>query len=126
MVIAAVDPNKQDLKILVRFLRMVYPGCEVVMFSDPEIAAAYIQDNPIDVLFTEAAMLGMTGLALQAKSEAVQPGVLTVFVTATDAYMGGALKSRAQGYIIKPVTRENLREALEETKFGTNMPQLVN
>ena len=126
MVIAAVDPNKQDLKILVKYLRMVYPEGEVVMFSDPEIAAAYIRDNPIDVLFTEAAMLGMTGLTLQVKSEAVQPGVLTVFVTATEAYMGEALKSRAQGYIIKPVTRERLREVLEETKFGVNALKLVN
>lgn len=117
MVIAAVDPNKKDLAKLVRFLRMVYQGCEVVMFSDPEIACAYIQDNPIDVLFTEVAMLGMTGLALQEKCKAVQPGIYTVFVTATDAYIGEALKSRAQGYIIKPATRESLWEALYETKF---------
>lgn len=117
MVIAAVDPNKKDLKLLVRYLRMVYPGCEVVMFPDPEAAAHYIQDNPIDVLFTEAAMLGMTGFGLQRAAEAVQPGVLTVFVTATDAYMGEAIKSRAQGYIIKPVTRDAIRESLMETKF---------
>ena len=64
MVIAAVDPNKKDLAKLVRFLRMVFPGCEVVMFSDPAFAEQYIKDNPIDVLFTEIPMLGLTGLRL--------------------------------------------------------------
>lgn len=117
MVIAAVDPNKKDLKILVRFLRMVFPGCEVVMFSDPELAAEYINENPIDVLFTEVPMLGMSGFGLQTTSELVQPGVLTVFVTATDAYAGEAIKTRAQGYITKPITRDAIRESLYETKF---------
>ena len=73
MVIAAVDPNKKDLAKLVRYLRMVFHGCEVVMFSDPAFAEQYIKDNPIDVLFTEIPMLGLTGLRLQVKCEAVQP-----------------------------------------------------
>ena len=117
MVIAAVDPNKKDLAKLVRYLRMVFHGCEVVMFSDPAFAEQYIKDNPIDVLFTEIPMLGLTGLRLQVKCEAVQPGVLTVFTTATDTYVGEALKSRAHGYIIKPVTREAIRESLNDTKY---------
>lgn len=122
MVIAAVDSNKKDLARLVKFLRMVYPGYQVVMFSDPKLAAAYIWSNPIDVLFTEVAMPAMSGFALQERSEAVQPGVLTVFVTGTEQYLGDALKSRAQGYVLKPVTREALWEALEETAFGRIAP----
>lgn len=118
MVITAVDPNKKDLKLLVKFLRMAFPGCEVVMFSDPEAAARYVQDNPVDVLYTEAAMLYMTGFDLQAAAEAVQPAILTVFVTDTDTYAGQAIKSRAQGYIVKPVTRKTIRESMADTKFS--------
>lgn len=62
MVIAAVDPNKKDLAKLMRYLRMVFHGCEVVMFSDPA--------------FTER-------------------------------------------YIIKPVTREAIRESLNDTKYSS-------
>ena len=118
MVIAAVDPNKADLKALIKYLRLAYPDCEVVMFTDPLDAAKYIRDNPIDVLFTEAAMLGMTGFGLQEAAQTAQPAVLTVFVTATDAYAGKALRARAAGYVIKPVTREAVRDSLRETKFG--------
>ena len=117
MVIEAVDPNKKDLKLLVKYLRMVFP-CEVVMFTDPQAAADYIRDNPIDALFTEAAMLKMTGFGLQASVEVVQPAVLTVFVTHTDAYAKMALDSRAQDYIIKPVTKVAIRNSLHGTKFG--------
>lgn len=47
MVIAAVDPNKKDLAKLVRYLRMVFHGCEVVMFSDPAFAEQYIKIIPL-------------------------------------------------------------------------------
>lgn len=117
MVIAAVDPNKKDLKLLVKFLRMAFPGCEVVMFTDPEEAAAYICDNPIDALYTEAAMLKMTGFGLQEAAKTVQPAILTVFVTYTDAYAGQAIKTRAQGYILKPVTKESIRKSMINTRF---------
>ncbi len=118
MVIVAVDPNKRDLKRLVKCLRMAFPGCEVVVFTDPEAAADYTRDHPVDALYTEAAMLGITGFDLQAAVKATQPAVLTVFVTATDAYAGDAIKTRAQGYVIKPVARKKVRESMCETKFA--------
>lgn len=121
MVVMAVDPNKKDLKLLVKYLRMVYPECEVVMFTNSTDASRYIRDNPIDVLFTEAAMFGMTGFGLKEATEAVQPAVPTVFVTATDAYAGEAIKTRAAGYILKPVTREAIRQSLEETRFKVKL-----
>lgn len=118
MVIAAVDPNKKDLKLLVKHLRLVYPGCEVVMFTDPKDAAKYIRDNPIDVLYTEVPMLGMTGFGLQESAEAVQPALLTVFVTSTDAYAIEAIRTRVTGYIIKPVTNQAIGESLNKTRFS--------
>lgn len=117
MVVVAVDPNKKDLKLLVKHLRTAFPGCEVVMFTNPEAAAAYIRDNPIDALYTEAAMLKTTGFGLQEAVQEVQPAVLTVFVTETDDYAGKALKSRAQGYIIKPVSTNSIRESMLGTSF---------
>lgn len=118
MVIAAVDPNKRDLKLLVKTLRRLYPNSEVVMFTDPEEAAKYIRDNPIDVLFTEIVMRGMTGFGLQAAAEAVQPAVITVLTTATGDYSMQAIKSRAEGYVLKPVKTEDICHALQETKFN--------
>lgn len=118
MVIMAVDPDREDLKKLVRFLRMVYPGCHVVMFTDAEAAAVYVRDNPIDVMFTEVVLTGMTGFGLKEKAEAVQPALLTVLVTGSDAYANQAIRTRASGYILKPVTRKAIWESLCDTKFN--------
>lgn len=117
MVIMAVDSDKADLKLLIKYLRIVYPGCEVVMFTDSEAASDYIRNNPIDVLFTEVDMSGITGFGLQKRTEEVQPAILTVFVTDTDIYAGEAIKTRAAGYILKPVTRQSIRESLNGTKY---------
>lgn len=122
MVIVAVDPDKKDLKLLVKYLHLAFPGCEVVMFTNPEAAAAYIRETPIDVLYTEAVMAGMTGFGLQAAAEAVQPAVLTVIVTATDAYAGKAIQTRAKDYILKPVTKQSVWEAMSDTDFAYTAP----
>ena len=122
MVIAAVDPNKKDLKRLVMTLHKAYPGCTVVMFTDSSSAAEYMEENPIDILFTEISMFYMDGFALQAAAEAVQPGIFTVFVTDTDVYAGRAIKTKAAGYILKPINREDIYEALAETKFQYRQP----
>lgn len=118
MVIMAVDPNKKDLKLLVKNLRRLYPNSEVVMFTGPEDAAKYILVNPIDVLFTEIVVRGMTGFGLQKVAEAVQPAVITVLTTAAGDYSMEAIKSRAEGYITKPVKVEDICHALQETKFN--------
>ena len=118
MVVAAVDTNKKDLKMLVKYLRLSFSECEVVMFGDPKEAARYLLDNPIDVLYTEVNMPGMTGFGLQEAVEAVQPAVLTVFVTSTEVHAAHAIKTRATGYVLKPVTREKIQESLNETKFS--------
>lgn len=117
MVIAAVDPNREDLKLLVKFLRLAFPVCQVVMFTDPAAALCYARDNPIDALYTEVVMPGMTGFGLQAAVEAVQPAVLTVIVTRTDAYAGEAIRSRVQDYLIKPVSKRSVFNSMTETKF---------
>ena len=117
MVIVAVDPNKSDLKRLVTTLSKAYQGSEIVMLTESMPAIEYLKNNPIDILFTEIPMFQADGFALQAAAEAVQPAILTVFVTDTDVYAGRAIKTNAAGYILKPVTKEAVYEALEETKF---------
>ena len=90
---------------------------QIVMFTESMPAIEYLKNNPIDILFTEIPMFQADGFALQAAAEAVQPAILTVFVTDTDVYAGRAIKTNAAGYILKPVTKEAVYEAVEETKF---------
>lgn len=118
MVIVAVDPNKSDLKLLVKYLRLAFEDCTVVMFSDPAEAASYMQETPVDVLYTEVVMGRMTGFGLQAAAMAVQPAVLTVFLSDTAEFAQKALQTRAVGYIKKPLTKEAVLQSLDDTKFG--------
>ncbi|SFH68352.1 Response regulator receiver domain-containing protein [Lachnospiraceae bacterium NLAE-zl-G231] len=117
MLFAAVDPNKKDLKQLVKFLKSAYPGCKIVMFCNPLTAAGYVRSHPVDVLFTEIAMTGMSGFRLKEITEKCNPGALTIFISATAAYAMDALNCRVFDYMVKPVTPEKTRNALKETKF---------
>ena len=126
MLFAAVDPNKKDLKQLVKFLKSSYPGCKIVMFCNPLAAAGYVRSHPVDVLFTEIAMTGMSGFRLKEITEKCNPGALTVFISATAAYAMDALNCRVFDYMVKPVTPEKTRNALKETKFQPFIQKNLN
>ncbi len=118
MTVVTVDTNKKELKRLAKQLSSMFSGCKVVMFSSPVEAASFIKDNPIDILFTEAMMRGITGFDLQEFAEELYPTVLTVIAADTDEYATKAMKMRTHGYIVKPVTEEEIRLSMSETRFG--------
>ena len=111
------NDRNADLKQLVKFLKSAYPGCKIVMFCNPLTAAGYVRSHPVDVLFTEIAMTGMSGFRLKEITEKCNPGALTIFISATAAYAMDALNCRVFDYMVKPVTPEKTRNALKETKF---------
>lgn len=57
MRIAVVDPDKNALKNELKCVKAVFSGCEAVMFVEPKAAVKYLEDNAVDVLFTQVPML---------------------------------------------------------------------
>ena len=120
-IIVVVDSNKRDLRELIKYIYLLKPNSRVIMFLKTEEAAKYVKTNPIDLLVTEINMKGMTGFGLQSELQKVQPSVPTIFVAESDAYCIQAIKTRTAGYIVKPVTREKIRESFQEIKRKDEM-----
>ena len=90
------------------------PGCSVagVCASGPDALALVRKLDPAIVLL-DIRMPGMTGIEVARHLGALEKPPAVVFTTAYDEYALEAFDAQAVGYLLKPVRRERLEEALK-------------
>jgi len=80
------------------------------VFGDPKEAVMYLQSHPVDLIFLDIQMPGLTGFELLAKLKTL-PDI--IFSTAYDKYALRAFELNAVDYLLKPYTKERFDEALQ-------------
>ena len=113
MNILIVDENRDELAKLEEYVRMSYPCHSVVRFSDPCQAVEYSIAHPVDMVFTEINMRPLDGFSLVHKLRENNPEIRVNFVSQTGEYAVDAFRIRADGYFLKPVTRESFGDYRE-------------
>ena len=89
---------------------------EVAKFSGCDEALEFVKDNPIDIAFLDINMRGMGGLALAEKILAVRPNCKIVFCTGYEEYAISAFKLHASGYLMKPISAEDVQREIDNIK----------
>lgn len=114
MTIYAIDDEPNMLFLLHQAIAEAAPEAEIEDFSFGTAALACIEQGGArpDVIFTDARMPGLSGLALADRVRQLSPRTKLVFVTGYD-YAMDAYQLHVQGYIPKPVSAERVREELE-------------
>ncbi len=84
--------------------------------ADGEAAVRRAADTPADVVLLDVQMPGMNGLEAARHIAALPDAPAVVFVTAHDEHALRAFELRALDYLLKPVRRERLREALSRVR----------
>jgi len=79
--------------------------------TDPERALAFLNGNAVDVLFLDIQMPVLTGFELL---ERLEHSPVVVFTTAYDRYALNAFEVNAVDYLLKPIERERLVQALDK------------
>src|SRR5262249_43297354 len=79
--------------------------------TDPEDAIAALQAAPVDVLFLDIQMPGLTGFQLL---ERIDRDVRVIFTTAFDQYALDAFAVNSIDYLLKPIEPERLERALDK------------
>lgn len=112
-----VDDEKIALDRMVRELKNAVPNAEVSAFLDPNELLAFVKDNPCDVAFLDVRMGSMTGVELAKKLKELLPKLNVIFVTGYDEYANEAMKLHASGYLMKPVTAEDIKAELKDLRY---------
>ena len=109
MIAIAVDDEALMLGALVAAVEASPNIRSVAKFSDCEEALEYVKNNHTDIAFLDINMRGMGGLALAEKIIAARPGCKIVFCTGYEEYAIPAFKLHASGYLMKPISAEDVQ-----------------
>lgn len=125
---------REDLKVLLNDFREI----EVIGESETvEETKKLIENLNPDLIFLDIQMPGKSGFDLL---EEIQTNARIIFVTAFDEYAIRAFEVNARDYLLKPVNKERLAQAIEKLKsdqeaqdvlqskldFGDNIFLMVN
>ena len=116
MIAIAVDDEVLMLGALVAAIKVSPDISEVVSFSGCDEALAYVRENPIDVAFLDINMRGMGGLALAERILNACPDSKIIFCTGYEEYAIPAFKLHASGYLMKPVSAQDVQTEIDNIK----------
>ena len=117
----AVDDEPLALQDLTDALHTAEPEAEVQAFTDPEEALAAVQEGIFrpQIAFLDIQMRGWTGLDLALALKKQLPALEIIFVTAYSQYALESYSLHARGYLMKPVTPEDIEEELRNIGLVT-------
>ena len=116
MIAIAVDDEALMLGALVSAIEKSPDIAEVASFSDCEKALDFVKENSVDVAFLDINMRGMGGLALAESIIATRPDCKIVFCTGYEEYAIPTFKLHASGYLMKPISVEDVQGEIDNIK----------
>ena len=116
MIAIAVDDEALMLGALVSAIEASPDISQVTKFSDCEDALEFVKGHSVDIAFLDINMRGMGGLALAEKIVAARPSCKIVFCTGYEEYAIPAFKLHASGYLMKPISEEDVQAEIDNIK----------
>jgi two-component system LytT family response regulator len=108
-----VDDEPLALRRLGRMLQATGRVEIVGQATDPRAGLAQLAAEPVDVLFLDIHMPGLTGFQVL---EHIPPGPAVVFTTAHDEHAVRAFEVNALDYLLKPIERARLEATLDRLR----------
>ena len=116
MRVFAIDDEPVLLETLHEAIAEALPGAEIADFRRGSEALAAITEQGLrpGLVFSDIRMPDMDGLHLATAIKRLTPEARIIFTTAYPQYALEAWKRHVHGYLLKPVTAEDIRETLSE------------
>ena len=126
MIAIAVDDEILMLGALVKAVDASPDIREVNKFSDCDEALDFARNNPVDIAFLDINMSGMGGLALAKSILDARPNCKIVFCTGYEEYAIPAFKLHASGYLMKPISAEDVQAEINNIKGVKQKEKLLS
>ena len=122
MYVLAVDDERIMLKELTIELGQVFPNADIQGFQDPLEAEQWASElaragKSLSYAFLDIRMRGMNGIELARRLKHLHPGTVLIFCTAYTEYAFDAVGMYAKGYLMKPISAENIVRTLDEMVY---------
>ena len=121
MRILCLDDEELALQMLEMCVKKAKPEAEVWSFDDQDALLEDAEESGCDVAFLDIHMRGMNGVEVAKRLKDINPKMNIIFVTGFSEYKADAMDMKASGYIMKPVTVEEVKEELDNLRFQIGM-----
>lgn len=119
MTVVCVDDHPVMLKGIKHSIEQILPDAIIVAFTNADEALAYAKDKGCDILISEIELCGVDGLTLAERVKKVNSKVNIIFLTVCDEkeHAKEVLRIKPSGYLLKPVTKEQLEYELKNLRY---------
>lgn len=117
-----LDDEAIVLSDMEEVLKEVVPDGAYHLFSLPDEALLFAQNNPVDVAFLDIEMGSANGIGIAKILKQYQPDMHIIFVTGHPQYAVEAFGIHATGYLLKPVMAADIRRELTFLYGDTKRP----
>ena len=100
----------------------VLPDANVFGFTKPSEAVDFAQKNKISIAFLDIELGAINGIDLSKQFLEINPQTNIIFLTAYIDYSFEAWSTGASGYLLKPITAENLKAQLKNLRYPIPPP----
>lgn len=114
--VIVVDDEPTARQRIARLLREIPSVSLVAECASGREALAEARARRPDVVFLDVAMPGLDGLTVARRLGGGDDAPLVVFVTAYDEHAVDAFRVHAADFVVKPLDRERLRDAVEHAR----------
>lgn len=111
-----VDDEEDALNLLEILLGQIGDVTVVGRYLDPVRAIEALDKTPVDAVFLDNQMPGMTGIDAARKIRDILPQIPIVFTTAYSEYAVEAFEIQSTDYLLKPITMNRLQNAVSRIK----------
>jgi len=122
MKILAVDDEVKALKVLKEAILEAEPDAELTACGTVGEAVELAEKVSPEVAFLDIKINDGDGIALAKELKRINSKINVVFVTAYSEYAVEAVNLHSSGYILKPVSAEDVRRELDNLLFPVNRP----
>ena len=122
MYVLAVDDERIMLKELTIELGQVFPYADIQGFQEPLEAEQWASElaqegKSLDYAFLDIRMREISGIELARRLKQLHPATVLIFCTAYTEYAFDAVGMYAKGYLMKPISAENIVKTLDEMVY---------
>ena len=115
--VIVVDDRQIIMKGEMSVIEKVLPNANIFGFTKVSEAFNFATKNKISIAFLDIEIGQINGLDLSQKFLEINPNTNIIFLTAYVKYSFEAWSTGASGYLLKPLTIENLKTQLKNLRY---------